>query len=258
MGILLGDKRLLESVNLAGDEEVLNDPWYVEGLSREHVKKAYTPRLYGSAQTPAALWKKNKLEYTAEMVTHANEEQKNGKFGIADAFKEFIINNCNPKQEMQVRIMNDVFTISCNRWKQVGEVTVAYDLYDTDTKRIRRVHNTKTKAVADLEQFRRYFVTLLVHNLDSQAADYVAGKVYDKYGFCLDVHDAFILSPIAADDARRWYAEFMDKLYERREEILTNYFKSIGITGAATAAWNALLARVVPVENFKARGDVLK
>lgn len=95
--------------------------------------------------------------------------------------------------------------------------------------------------------------------MDSQVANTVAGKVYDKYGFCLDVHDAFIVSPVAAADVRRWYADEMDKIFANRKVILANYFNSIGVTSASLPAWEKVMAKVVPVsDDFKCRGEVLK
>ena len=63
---------------------------------------------------------------------------------------------------MTVKIGSENFSIECNRYRQVGEVTTSYDIYDTADKSIRRLHHTATKKVADLDQFRRYFVTLLI------------------------------------------------------------------------------------------------
>ncbi|OOE36084.1 hypothetical protein BZG00_15815, partial [Salinivibrio kushneri] len=44
-GLLTGDKRLLEMTNVIGD--TLQDPWKLEGMSRQMLKKAATPMLYG-------------------------------------------------------------------------------------------------------------------------------------------------------------------------------------------------------------------
>ena len=97
-----------------------------------------------------------------------------------------------------------------------------------------------------------------MHNLDGQVANTVSGKCFDKYGFCLDIHDAFIVSPMAAEDVRMWYAEEMDKIYANRKEILTNYFRSIGIKANAMPEWEALMATVDKIDSFKCRGAVLK
>lgn len=258
MGALLGDRRLLEATNMAGDEQTLRDPWHIDGLTRHHVKKACTPKLYGSGQAVHTLWTNAKLPYTLEDLTLMNKELKLGMFGTADKFKEFIINNCNPQPTMMVHIWNDKFEVSCNRYKRVGEIALKYDLYDTQSGGIRRITHVKTKAIPDLESFRTYFVTLLIHNLDGQVANTVSGKCFDKYGFCLDIHDAFIVSPMAAEDVRMWYAEEMDKIYANRKEILTNYFRSIGIKANAMPEWEALMATVDKIDSFKCRGAVLK
>jgi hypothetical protein len=258
MGALLGDKRMLEATNMAGNDEVLRDPWHVEGLTRNHVKKACTPKLYGSGQAVHTLWTKAKLSYTLADLDLMNKELKFGMFGTANKFKDFIINNCNPRSEMKVRVWNDTFDIKCNRHQRIGEVAVKYDLFDSESGGIRRITHMKTKSIPDLVAFRRYFVTLLIHCLDSQVANTVAGKCFDKYGFCIDIHDAFIVSPMAAADVRMWYAEEMDKISAHRREILTNFFSSIGITGVAAEEWEAVMASVEPIGEFKCRGAVLK
>lgn len=258
IGCLLGDVRLLTMTNMAGDPNQLEDPWYIEGLSRPKVKAAATPLLYGSSQNPLDLWKKKDLDYNHTDLEIINEALRSGALGIANEMKDFVIRHCNPKEEMTVKVWNDVFTIKCNHYRRIGDVHVPYDLFDTTTQRVRRITHTKTKAVPDLERFRSYFQTLLIHNLDSQVADWVSGKCMKKYGFCLDVHDAFIVSPIAAKDVRKWYAERMDWIYKNRKKILTDYFQSIGITAAAMPAWEALQAKVQPISNFKCRGEVLK
>ena len=249
IGALLGDQRLLEATNCIVKDGQLDDPWKVEGLPRGLVKAAFMPRLYGSAQTAATLWKKGKLDFTREELAVAAAEGRNGMFGTADLFKEFLIRNCNPKEEMRLKVWNDTFSVKCNRWKQVGEMPVQYDLWDSTTKRVRRITHTKTKQVADLEQFRRWMVTGLIHCLDAQVMDTVAGMAYRKYGFCIDIHDAAVVSPVAAADVRRWYANEITKIYQNRETILQNYFKSIGITAASQEAWEAVKASVVPLED---------
>lgn len=260
MGCLLGDKRMLEATNMAGDDNVLRDPWHLEGLTRNHVKKACTPKLYGSGQAVHTLWQqaRPKLTYTLEDLNLMNKELTLGMFGTANKFKEFIINNCNPRPTMMVRVWNDTFEIKCNRHTRIGEVAMKYDLFDTESHSIKRITHMKTKAIPDLDGFRRYFVTCLIHCLDSQVANTVAGKAFDKYGFCLDIHDAFIVSPMAAADVRMWYAEEMDKIYVNRKEILTNYFSSIGIKANSLPDWQAMMGSVEPVNDFKCRGAVLK
>lgn len=162
MGALLGDRRMLEMVNAAGDPDQLKDAWQIDGLSRNHVKKVATPRLYGSSQPSHDLWKKAGLQFTMDDVILMQESLRSGSFAAADAFKEFIINHCNPTEEMVIVIGKDCFEIKCNHYKRVGDVHIKYDLFDTESGRIKRVTHTKTKLVADLDRFRSYFVTLLI------------------------------------------------------------------------------------------------
>ena len=256
MGVLLGDQRLCEMTNILGD--TLSDPWHFDGIPRKQFKAAATPLLYGSSQATHQLWKDGGFEYTQLQLQLFNQELSNGAFGLANLFKEFIINNVKPQETMQVQIYNELINIECNRFKHIGEETIQYDIYDTITDSIRTINHTTTKSIPDLEQFRRYFVTLLIHNLDSQAANYVAEKCYDKYGFVIDIHDAFIVSPIAAYDVRQWYKEKLIDVYNNRQTILANFFKSIGIEAEAQAQWNAVKAMVQPITEFNPTDMALK
>lgn len=257
MGILLNDKRLMEMTNVIG--ETLEDPWKLEGMPRLMLKTAATPMFYGSSQTCSDLWRKAKIKFKPADIELYSTEMSSGPFGLVNMFKEFIINNCTPKKSMEVKIGDDEFGISCNRFRNVGEKTKAYKIWDSIDKHYNTILHTDTKKVADLEQFRRYFVTLLVHNLDSQVADYVSEKVYEKYSWVIPVHDAFLVSPAAAADVRKWYAESLDNIHANREEILKGFFKSIGITAAASEQWEKLKSKIVPFEGkFAASGMALK
>lgn len=257
IGILLNDRRLCEMTNVIGSQ--LSDPWKFDGINRTQFKKAATPRLYGSNRACHELWQDNNINYTLEQVQLFNTELTNGALGLADQFKEFIINNVKPTEKMFVHIYNDQFNIECNRFRNIGEMTKYYEIYDTDTNRVKRIHHTDTKRVPDLDQFRRYFVTLLIHNLDSQVADKVIAKVMKKYKWGMDLHDAFIINPEAADDVRKWYAEELDLIHTNRSTILSNYFQSIGIGAEAQTKWEKITAMVQPIEtNFKCQYMALK
>lgn len=256
IGALLGDERLLTMTNCYGTE--LSDPWAFDGMSRIMFKHAATPRLYGSSRACYELWDDWKHEYTLEQVQAFNQELATGPLGLADQFKEFIINNVKPTEHMTVSIGKETFSIECNRYRNVGEETISYDIYDTPTAAIRRMHHTRTRRVADLDQFRRYFVTLLIHNLDSQVADSIMSKVMDKYGWGIDIHDAFLVNPEAADDVRTWYAQAITDIYDNRASILANYFQSIGIGAEAQSNWERVKQMVKPVNGFKCRKMALK
>lgn len=257
MGILLNDKRLMEMTNVIGD--TLEDPWKLDGMSRFMLKTAATPMLYGSSMSCGELWQKAKLKYTAADIELYGNEMSSGPFGLVNMFKEFIISNCSPKANMKVKIGDDEFDISCNRFRNVGEKTKAYKIWDSIDKHYNTILHTDTKKVPDLDQFRRYMVTLLIHNLDSQVADEVMEKVADKYGWGIPIHDAFLISPAAAADVRKWYTEALDAIHTNREAILKNFFTSIGITAAASEQWAKLKTKIILFEGcFAANGMSLK
>lgn len=260
MGLLLGDKRLLAMTNTLHTEgEVLNDPWFVESLRREQVKGVYMKKLYGSSQADHELLQNDNIAYTSDDLKVLAEQKRSGGFGIADDFKEFIIRWAKPSEAMRVNVYEDTFEVECNRFKNVGEYTLRYDIYDSVDNKIKRVAHTKTKRVPDLDQFRRWFVTGLIHSQDSQVLDFVMEKVMDKYSWGVDIHDAIIVSPEAANDVRNWYAEELQVIYDNRSTILERYFQSIGIRKEAMADWNAIMNKVQPVtEPFKASKWALK
>jgi len=245
-GLLLNDRRLMEMTNVIGDK--LQDPWYLEGISRKQLKFALTPKLYGSSQSAESLWKKNRVNYTDEEVALVNKELSKGAFGLANAFKDFVINSCSPKPTMDIKIGSSEFTIYCNKFRNVGEKTKAYKIWDSISQRYNIILHTDTKKVPDLEQFRLFFQTLLIHHLDSEIMDKVASKVMNKYGWGIPVHDAIIVSPAAANDVRKWYGEELVKIHNNRENILSSYFKSIGITASANGLWQHIKSLVKPLE----------
>ena len=69
-----------------------------------------------------------------------------------------------------------------------------------------------------------------------------------KHKWGIPIHDAIVCSPAAAADARQWYADGLNDIYENRETILKDYFSSIGITAAATEQWTKLKTKIVPFE----------
>ena len=257
IGVLLNDKRLMSMTNVIG--ETLEDAWKVAGMNRNMLKKAATPQLYGSSQSCHTLWQDAGISYTKDDIELYTKEMADGPFGLANLFKEFVINNCNPKPEMEIKLWQDTFTISCNRFRNVGEKTKAYKIWDSIEEKYQVVLHTDTKKVPDLKQFKRFFVTCMVHGIDSQIMNTVTEKVIDKYSWGIPIHDAIVISPAAAADTRKWYAEELEKIYENRNQILTDYFKSIGINNAAKSQWDTLKSKVVPFEGeFKASYMALK
>ena len=257
MGLLLGDKRLLEMTNMSYTG-IMNDPWQQGDMKRSTFKAPAMRMLYGSAQTAEAIWKAEKIKFTpADSIEFMNILDK-GAFGLANDVKNFIIQYCKPTATMYPTVWGVTYQVGCNKWKQQGDYATQYDIFDTETGKVRRVTHVKTKKVPDLDQFRRYWITNLIHHLDSRIADTVCEKIYDKYNWVIDIHDAFLVNPEAAEDVRTWAAEELDKIYADRKTILVEYFNSINIGAEAVQAWKDIMSRVVPVENFKASGWTLK
>lgn len=232
----------------------LKDAWTFQGMSRDQFKKATTPLLYGSSQDCRTLWKAKKIEYTPEQVKAYNKELTSGPLAVADKFKDFIINNVKPKEEMTVKIWGETFQINCNRFRNVGDYTKRYDIYDSTSATVKTIYHTHTHKEADLGQFKRYFVTLLIHHIDSRIADDIALQL----NWVLPIYDAFIVHPADAMQVRKLYTSNLDKLYADREVILSEYFKSIGIDSKASVAWSELQTHIVPVQNYKAQLSCLK
>ena len=252
-GALLNDRNLLTITNAI--EGSITDPWKVDKLTRPMVKFASTPYLYGSSAPVRELWTKNKIKgYTAEQVGIMNYELNSGKYALASQFKNLIIDNVQPQEHMTVTVWNDTFNIECNRYRRVGDYTKRYPIYSTDSNSVEAIAHTHTSSVPDLNQFRRYFATLLVHGIDAQIADYVALNSE----WCLTIHDAFIVSPVHALRTRRLATSQLELVNKNRESIINNYFRSINMKRNALKEWSELMANVTPVVDFKCAMTALK
>ena len=223
VGILTNDHAYLDETNLINEHE-FKDIWTVDYCSRKHIKRAVTPRLYGSGKEPTQLWVKEKLPYTQEQLNRVMEELRTGLYANADQFKTFIINNVQPQKVMKVNVFNEIFEIECNRFKWELTQIKKYDIY-TSPQGIVKTVTREVNLVPDLEQFKRYFVTLLIHCLDSQVANYLCSKL----DWVIPNHDAFLIHPNEEGRLRQLYAEKMYDIYKHRKAILREYFKSIGI-----------------------------
>ena len=253
-GILLGDYNMVDDVNIINGKN-LKDVWS-KGMNRTTFKFAATPMLYGSSATCTKLWKKRKRKYTQDDVKLFNKELKKGTLGLANDFKDYIIDNVQPEPEMLVNIMGEEFTVYCNKYMNVGDYVKKYPLYDTATDTVLNVNHTHTNRVPDLEQFKRYMVTLLVHNRDSWVCD----GMCQELDWVLPIYDAFIVMPWEARKTRESATDKLDQIYEQREETLEVYFKSINIvkTVGSEKQWNKLQNKIVPIVDFKAEITCLK
>jgi len=243
MGLLLNHKPFLERTNMIG--KTINDAWIINGIANRKQAKTTMRVMYGSSMPADKMWTEMGIPYTTKEVIAFERELEIGEFAVADKFKDFIIGNVKPQSEMTVKIGSESFTIECNRFYRIGDTTNKFDFYDSSTKSIRRIHNTTTVKHPDLKQFKRFFVTLLVHNEDSQVMDNTTDAVYNTYEWVLDIHDALILDSEAATYARDVYCSgrnptepSLENIHRNRKGILEGYFTSIGIEPAAIRQWN--------------------
>jgi len=266
LGLLLGHALYLERCNIIKSEK-LNDAWGSDKITNRDQFKTIMRTLYGSNLSPVKMWQEMGIDYTAEEVAAFNAELQNGELALAKAFKDFVINNCNPAAVMHLEVDNEVITTNCNHFFNKGETTVAYDLYDTATNSIKLIKHTDTIKIPDLERFRKYMVTGIIHRVDNQVEDNTVREVIEKYGWALPIHDATILCCEAADFCRDIYCNGANEnqpslkhTYVNRKAILSNYFHSIGIPATAIVKWNQEVAsKVLPVaEDFELNPMVLK
>ena len=242
-GALLNDYNMWDETNMIYGGK-LKDVWS-KGIDRKQFKYAATPLLYGSSQPCTALWKKKKVKYTVDDIKLFNKELTQGTLGLANDFKDYIIGNVDPKPVMNVVVGDDTFKVYCNKYHAVGEYVKKYPLYDTALDSVLTINHTHTEKVADLEQFKLYFQTLLIHGIDSQAMDYTVAELE----WSIPIYDAVITMPNSSKLAKKRMATFMDKIRSNRVSILGNYFDSIGIkkTIGNMKQLNAVMAKVTPI-----------
>jgi len=264
MGLLLNHKPFMVRTNAVGD--TIQDAWKHNVVTNRKQFKSIMRLLYGSSMPTAEMWRADKIKFTDEEVKAFNHELKDGELAVANKFKDFIIKNANMKETMDIVIDKEEFQIKCNKFHNVGDKTTKFDIYNTSTKGIRRIHNTNTIKVPDLKRFAVSTVTTLVHNLDSQCMDNAINNTIDKYGFAIDIHDALVLCPEAADYARDVYCSgttkeepSLERIHKERNNILSKYFTSIGISGTKMSEWNKVMEKVEPFKGeFSCNRIVLK
>ena len=259
IGLLLNHKPFLDRCNITQGD--LSDAWGHPIITNRKQFKTIMRQCYGSQLSPQAMWddmNKGKnfdnpdyMHYTKHELEAFNNEMESGDIAVAIAFKDFIIDNCRMQPTMKLNVLGDKVTTYCNKFYNVGETTSIFDLYDTDSNSIRRIHNTETKKVPDLKSFKRYSVTGLIHGLDGRVMNNTVDAVIDEYKWCLDVHDAVILCCESADYAREVYANgrtsdepSLKYIHTNRNKILSDYFTSLNIPASKLAEWKT---KVVPL-----------
>lgn len=220
--ILTNDHTYMDKTNLIGN--TFEDAWSVPYCSRNMVKKAVTPRLYGSSKEPKELWDSHKMEYTQDQINKITNEIRNGIYANANNFKDFIIGNVQPKEVMKVSIWGQQFEIKCNRFKPQRMRKIEAWIYTSGQGLLKKVTH-HVERVPDCEQFKRFFQTCLLHHLDSRVADYICKEM----DWVLPNHDAFVVHPNDVAKCRELYTNKLYEIYKNRHSILREYFDSIGI-----------------------------
>jgi hypothetical protein len=249
IGALLGDRNLLTMTNVVSNG-TLNDPWgQIKGVSRSKAKMVLMRQLYGSGQSASKILDDFEVEYTAEDILALETGLSTGGYGVANAFKNFLIGNCNLSETIKPVVWNEVLEVPCNRHHTHGEKPVVYSMLNSNGKVQPLIHWQVAKE-ADLKSFRRWTVTGLIHALDSQIVDYIMSHM----DWALDIHDAVICNPEDVTKVKKLYAEALEAIYADRQSILNNYFASIGIRSNAKtqAEWAKVKSLITPLaDEFK-------
>ncbi len=214
--------------------------WNLPGLTKNHVKFAQTPYVFGSSAGVKSLWVKNKLTFTPSQITLMKQAQTTGKFSIANKLKDIIIKHCNPSTEMTLCVQQEEFIVECNKTKNVGDTTKQYVVYNSSSKQFSIITHTKTHTIPDLKQFKRYFMTGLIHNLDSQILD----NIVLGMNWMLPIHDAGIVTWVGASRMRKLAVREMQFVLDNNKQTMVNYLKSINLNQAGWIKYAQLLDEV--------------
>ena len=155
---------------------------------------------------------------------------------------------------MKVKIWGQEFTIKCNRYKHKGDYKVRYNIFDSASNKVKTIWHMHTQNVPDLEQFRRFFVTLICHHLDSRIMDYICRNI----NWIIPIHDAAIVSPIDAQETRTLYCSQIDKIHNERQTIISEYFESIGIDSSSAMDWKRVREAIITAVGFSCQPMALK
>lgn len=249
-GLLMSHKPFLDRCNITQGDLV--DAWGHPIITNRSQAKTFMRPMYGSQMSARDMWNDMGIEYTTEEVLAFQHELTEGEFAPAMAMKDFIINNSQMQPEMRLVVNVESTLTYCNKFHNIGETTSVFDLYDTATNSIRRVHNTETKQVPDLKAFKRFGPTGVIHHLDGQVMDNTVDAVIDQYEWVIDIHDAMVLCCEAADYARDIYANgrtpnepSLKQIHTNRNKILSEYFTSLNIPASKVAEWKSTVVPLI-------------
>ena len=81
IAVLTNDYEYMKKTNMVGTE--FEDIWTVPYCSRTHIKKALTPKLYGSGKHTRDLWDANKLDYNQKQLNQISDDISHGIYANA-------------------------------------------------------------------------------------------------------------------------------------------------------------------------------
>ena len=221
---------------LQGD---LQDAWAHDTVTNRNLFKAVIMRKsYGSQSSAKSIAEAMNIPSSPLDNRAMEQELQDGEMAVANAFKDFLINNATMQPTMDITILGNTHTMTCNHHLNVGDSTIKYDLFDTQSNSIKRIHHTDTIKKPDLKRFATSVPTMLVHGLDPVAMDATVDAVMDQFGWAIDIHDAIICCCEAAPMARRVFAKQLENIHTNRTTILQDFFKSVGIGASKLSEWN--------------------
>jgi hypothetical protein len=211
--------------------------WNIEGLSKNHVKFAQTPYVFGGKKSIVVYWTDKKLEFTKEQVTTMQYEMRKGKFSVANRLKDIIIDHCHPEEFQEVNVRGHNHVVECNKHQRVLETTKQHIVYDSVKDQFSAIEHSTTVAIPDLNKFRTYFMTGLIHSVDSSVLDYICLHM----DWILPIHDAGIVSWSGATKMRKLALREMQDLRREGRSIIEYYLESINIDDKGWAKYLQLL-----------------
>jgi len=252
-GALLNSKELLLRTNVIGS--TLSDPWYIKGVRRKAGKAYFTPTFYGSAQSATSLIVKAGFKVDKDELHAIHREANTGAFSLLRAFKDANIQNyTNHKPVIEIKIMDDTFNLTVNKFKQAGARIVVTEAWNG--KKYQRSFTHEPILIPDYSRMKTFFQTLLFHNLDSQIMDKIANATDE---WMLTIHDAAIVLPGTARRTRKAYALQLKEVNNRRNSILSGFRQSIGATTLkADVAFMKLHAATTQAEDVSFNTTAMK
>ena len=226
IGLLLGLEDLLERTNYLV-EDGLKSPW-----RSELEKKAVTPFIYGSQASFQKLWRKNGLDFSDSNIAEVKVQAQELTEGVFGKLKKLILSS-RPGERQNV-FTTEAWTVQASKkyYQPTGRVTVKKVKYYNPTKDedcVLERHTPQSKLLP--EQFARFFLSGLIHNVDSILIDSViTSAISNGVEWMLDIHDALLVHPNDAGVVRECHREASQNILNNGCTIVRKYLVSLGVS----------------------------